>query len=114
MEIIISGRHLPVSEELKAYAEEKLQKIDNLFPKLTSARVVLDHEKAWQLVEITLNGKNLNLVATARTEDMYASLDEANGKLCKQLHKHLDKIHDHRPHPERESSLDVEAESVDE
>jgi len=98
MEIIISGRHLPVSAELKSYAEEKLQKMASMFPKLTSARVVLGHEKAWQLVEITLNGKNLNLIATSRTEDMYVSVDDAADKLHKQLQKFVEKIHDHRPH----------------
>lgn len=113
MDIIISGRHLPVSEDLKSYAEEKLRKIESLFPKLTSARIVLNHEKAWQLVEITLNGKNINLVATARTEDMYVSIDEAVGKLQKQLHKHIEKIHDHRPRPEKESTEET-AEAVGE
>jgi len=103
MEIIVSGRHLPISEELKTYCEEKLAKMESIFPKLTSARVVLDHEKAWQLVEITLNGKNLNLVATARTEDMYVSIDEAVDKLEKQLHKHAEKIHSHRLHAEKEN-----------
>lgn len=108
MEIIISGRHLPVSNELKAYAEEKLEKMAALFPKLTSARVVLGQEKAWQLVEITLNGKNLNLVATSRTEDMYISIDDAADKLRKQLHKFVEKIHDHRPHGEKEKEADAE------
>ena len=102
MEIIVSGRHLAISDSLKAYAEEKLQKIAANAPKLTTARVVLDQEKAWQLVEITLHGKHLNLVATARTEEMYASIDEAVAKLDKQLHKFLEKIHEHRPHGEKE------------
>jgi putative sigma-54 modulation protein len=109
MEIIISGRHLPVSDNLRLYAEEKLGKLAGLFPKLTSARVVLDQEKAWHLVEITLNGKNLNLVATARTEDMYASIDEAVDKVGRQLHKYVEKIHDHRPHGERERDTVEEA-----
>lgn len=109
MEIMISGRHLPVSDELKAYAEDKLHKVVALFPKLTTARVVLDQEKAWQLVEITLNGKNLSLVATARTENMYVSIDEAVDKLGKQLHKYIEKIHDHRPHGEKERAAVEEA-----
>ncbi len=102
MEIIISGRHLPVSDDLKAYAEEKLQKIAAIFSKLTTVRIILDHEKAWQLVEITLHGKHLNLVSTARTEDMYKSIDEAVDKIDKQLHKYVEKIHDHRVHGDKE------------
>ena len=107
MESIISGRHLAITESLKSYAEDKLQKIAANAPKLTSARIVLDQEKAWQLVEITLHGKHLNLVATARTEQMYASIDEATAKLEKQLHKFLEKIHDHRPHGEKEPEAEM-------
>lgn len=98
MEIIISGRHLDVNDRLKAYNEEKLFKLSTAYPKLTSSRTVLDQEKAWYLVEITLHGKNINMVATARTEDMYVSLDQCVEKLEKQLHKFLERVHDHRPH----------------
>lgn len=100
MEIIISGRHLTITDSLKAYNEEKLGKIAMQYPKLTTARTTLDQEKAWYLCEITLHGKNINLVATARTEDMYVSIDECAEKLEKQLHKFLERIHDHRPHGE--------------
>ena len=106
MDIIISGRHVTVSDSLKAHNAEKLAKIAGAYPKLTASRTTLDQEKAWALCEITLHGKNINLVATARTEDMYVSIDECVGKLEKQLHKFLDRIHDHRPHGEPRTDAD--------
>ena len=102
MEIIISGRHLSVNDDTKLYVEEKLAKVISMFPKLTSARVVLDHQKAWGLAEITLHGKNVDIVATGKAEALYVAIDEAVDKLGKQLHKHVEKIHDHRGHAEKE------------
>ena len=95
MEIIVSGRHLPVSEDLKTYVEGRLGKLDVPHAKLTHARVILDHEKIEQKAEVTLTGKNMNLVARAESEDMYASIDQAIEKLAKQLHKHVEKLHEH-------------------
>ena len=39
MEIIVSGRHLPVSEDIKAYTESKLNKLAAQYTKLTHAPV---------------------------------------------------------------------------
>ena len=69
-------------------------------------------EKIHFLVEITLHGKNINMVATARTEGMYAAVDEAVEKLEKQLHKFLERLHDHRPHGEK-NALGEELEAVE-
>ncbi|MFA5206035.1 MAG: ribosome-associated translation inhibitor RaiA [Lentisphaeria bacterium] len=99
MDITVSGRHLPVSEDLKGYVEGKLAKLATQYPKLTHARVILDHEKIVQKAEITLTGKNINLVAHAELEDMYAAIDLAADKLDKQLHKFVEKLHDHHGDP---------------
>jgi putative sigma-54 modulation protein len=96
MEIIISGRHLGVTEEMKAHAERRLQTVAAEYPKLTTARVVMEMERNWHIVEVHLNGKHLDLEAKAKTTDMYASIDEAAEKIEKQLRKYLDRVHDHR------------------
>lgn len=96
MEIIVSARHFHVSDDLKQRAEEALAKLAVEFPKLTSARVVLEMERNWHLVEVNLHGKNLELVAKARSRDMYISLDDAVDKLEKQLRRHLEKVQQHR------------------
>ncbi len=106
MEIMISGRHLTVSDDMKAYVEDKLAKITSLFPKLTSVRVVVDHQKAWGLAEITLHGKHVDMVASGKAEDLYVAIDEAVDKIAKQLHRHVEKIHDHRDHGDKEKLLE--------
>jgi putative sigma-54 modulation protein len=109
MEIMISGRHLNVSDDMKAYVEEKLAKVISMFPKLTSVRVIVDHQKAWGLAEITLHGKNVELVSTGKAEDLYVAIDEAVEKMEKQLHKHVEKIHNHRGHDDKERLLEETA-----
>ena len=97
MEIIISGRHLDLTDQMRGHVEERVRKIVDEYPKFTSARVVLELERNWHLVEIQLHAKHLDLVAKGRTTDMYASVDEAAEKLEKQLRKYLDKVQAHHP-----------------
>ena len=112
MEIIISGRHLGVSDQMKEHAEQRLRKLAEEYPKLTSARMVMDLQRNWHLVEAHLHGKNVNLDASARTSDMYASIDSVADKLERQLRRYLDRVQDHRlKSPEgRRERLAAEAE----
>ena len=57
MEIIVSGRHLEVTEEPHAYVEDKAGKLVEEDPKLTSIRVVLWIERQWQNAEVNIHGK---------------------------------------------------------
>ena len=99
MEIIISGRHLGVTDEMKTYAEERLGKLSSEYGKLTTARVVMDLERNWHVVELHLSGKHLNLEAAAKTPDMYISVDTAVDKLERQLRRYVDRLQDHRGGP---------------
>ncbi len=97
MEIILSGRHMELSDELHQYAEGKFAALTEEYSKLTTLRLVLEMERGWHLAEGHLTGKNVDLEAEARTRDMYVSLDEVYEKLHKQLRKRLDKtIQNHR------------------
>ena len=45
MEIDISGRHFQITESLKKYIREKIQKLDKYSLKLESVHVVLEVQK---------------------------------------------------------------------
>jgi putative sigma-54 modulation protein len=96
MEIIISGRHFDITDELKAHTETQVARLAEEYSKLTIARVVLEMERSWQLAEIHLTGKNMDIEAKAKTRDMYQAVDEAVEKAEKQLRKQLEKIQQHR------------------
>ncbi|MDX9982326.1 MAG: ribosome-associated translation inhibitor RaiA [Lentisphaeria bacterium] len=109
MEVIVSARHFELGDELRTYAEAKVTELAQEHPKLTTARVVLELQRNWQMAEIHLNGKHLDLIASAKTDDMYASIDATAEKLERQLRKHLDKIQEHRA---KESIRTAEAEET--
>ncbi len=96
MEIILSGKHYEVSDEIKAAAEQSMRKLaeDYQTQKISSVRLLFTVERNWQIAEVLLNGKNLTLHAKGRTTDMRASLGNAVEKLDKQLRRYLERIQD--------------------
>ncbi len=108
METIISGRHIEVSSEVKDYVNDQSSRIELMYNKLTSTRVVLEAERNAFLVEVILHGKNIDMEAKVETNDVYISIDKAFEKVGKQLRKHMDKIQDHH------KSTKVSFESIDE
>ena len=96
MELIISGRHLPVDEHVRAFAEHRMHRLEKEYPKLTSGRLVLELERSWCVAEIHLNGKKLTLDASAKSHDVLVSIDAALEKLERQLLRHVKRLQDHR------------------
>ena len=96
MEIDISGRHFHVTEALKDYVSEKVEKLDKYSLKLESVHVVLEVQKFHHVAEITLLGKNMRLTAKEESADMYAAFDNSFGNIQLQLRKRHDKVKDHK------------------
>ena len=114
MEIIISGRHLDVTEELRTHAEKQLQRLAGEFPKLTSVRLVMAMERNWHIAEAHAHAKRAEFDAKARTQDMYVSVDSVAEKLEKQLRRHLDRVQHHRTRKEQEEPEEEGGEMPDE
>jgi putative sigma-54 modulation protein len=96
MEIDISGRHFHVTEPLKEYIQEKIQKLDKYRLKFESAHVILDVQKFHHIAEITVLAKNLRITAKEQSTDMYAAFDKSFGNLQLQFSKQHEKIKDHK------------------
>ena len=95
MSIIVSGRHVEVTDAMKEYAETKLNGILEDKHKITSARVILNLEKTRHKAEVIVHGKGLNVEADSESYDMYESIDEAMGKIERQITRFFDKKQDH-------------------
>ncbi len=94
MQLSISGHHLDVSDALKSYVEEKLQKLERHYDHITNAHVILSVEKIQQRAEATLHISGAELFADANCEDMYAAIDKLTDKLDRQILKHKEKLQD--------------------
>lgn len=96
MELIISGRHdVEIDQTIRGYIEERVGKLAEEYPKLTSARIVLEYERHWHLVEAHINGKQVTLEAKAKSRDFMVSTDTVVEKLERQLRKHLERMQNH-------------------
>lgn len=91
MQVNISGQHLEVTEPLRNYIGEKLDRLERHFDKITNVQVILSIEKLKQKIEATLNIPGGEVVANAAHEDMYAAIDSLTDKLDRQLKKHKEK-----------------------
>jgi putative sigma-54 modulation protein len=96
LKIVITGRHLGVTESMKAYARDKVEKLRKYFDRATRARVTMDIDHEEHGVEIVLDVvRGQSLVGKAEAPDMYAALDLAEQKLAQQLRRFNQRLKDH-------------------
>jgi len=91
MQLNISGHHVDVTEAMRNYAEEKIQKLERHYDHITNAHLVLSVEKLRQRAEATIHVSGAELFADSDSEDMYAAIDLLIDKLDRQLIKHKEK-----------------------
>ena len=102
MEIVVTGRHVQVSERFRLHLDAKLAKVPQLAPRVQRLDVVVTHEvnkrqsKASDRVEITCHVKGPVVRAEAVADDKYAALDIAMDKLLERLRRDHDRRRVHR------------------
>ena len=92
MQINISGHHVELTDSLKDYTSEKLQRLSRHADDIVSIQAILSVEKTRQKAEATVHVKGADLFANAESEDMYAAIDSLADKLDRQVLKHKDKV----------------------
>ena len=95
MQINITGHHIDVTDALRTYVSEKLEKLERHFDHVTNVHVILTVEKQQQKAEAKVHVSGADLFAHHESEDMYASIDGLVDKLDRQIVKHKEKISDH-------------------
>ncbi|MFT5503008.1 MAG: putative sigma-54 modulation protein [Gammaproteobacteria bacterium] len=96
MQISISGHHVDVTESMRNYVHEKIERLDRHFDQALDINVVLTVEKLRHKAEATLHVSGGNLHADDEQEDMYAAIDGLIAKLDRQGKKHKEKQTNHR------------------
>jgi putative sigma-54 modulation protein len=87
MELEFIGRGIEVTEQQRAIARKKFQRLDKYFNAVHEARVTLSHEKHRVEVEAFVRGKDFEVVASSETGDWSSSLQEVVGKLEEQARR---------------------------
>ncbi len=93
MQLNITFRHLDPTEALKIHVKERVAHVQKFIDRPTEAHAVLHVENLDHHAEITLKAGRFLLRGTAKSQDMYASIDAAADKIERQLKKHKDRLH---------------------
>lgn len=96
MQIHFTGHQMEVTPALKAFTQEKLDKLKKHSNAMTAIHVIFKVEKLQQVVEATIMVAKGELHAKADATDMYAAIDSLIDKLDRQLLKHKEKTKNHR------------------
>lgn len=94
MQLSISGHHIELTDALRTYVEEKLQKLERHYDHITNAHVILSVEKLRQRAEATVHISGADVFADADCDDLYAAIDKLTDKLDRQIIKHKEKNQD--------------------
>tara|TARA_B100000686_G_C16111976_1_gene628348 strand:- start:81 stop:386 length:306 start_codon:yes stop_codon:yes gene_type:complete len=94
MQLSITGHHLTVTEPLRDYVTEKLQKLERHYDHITNTRVVLSIEKLQHRAEATIHISGAELFAESDCDDLYAAIDKLTDRLDRQILKHKEKLVD--------------------
>ena len=97
MHIDLTGHHVDLTDALRHYIKEKMQRLERHFDHVTKTHVVLEVDKQRHIAEATVHvpGGNGNVHAKSVQADMYAAIDTLVDKLDRQILKHKEKLTDH-------------------
>jgi putative sigma-54 modulation protein len=117
MQITTTFRHMEPSDPLKAYAEEKLERVRKYIDEPIVVEVFLTVQKIRHSAEVTIVAKGITIKAAEESNDMYASLDAVSDKIERQLRRFKERIKAHKPTEGRARNVQksiVEANSIEE
>jgi putative sigma-54 modulation protein len=95
MQINLTGHHVDITDSMRDYVNNKMERLERHFDNVTDVHVILSVEKLRHKAEATMHLSGNNLFADATEEDMYAAIDGLVDKLDRQVKKHKEKVTNH-------------------
>jgi putative sigma-54 modulation protein len=96
VDIRFSGQNIKITAGMKEHLEERLPKFEKYAPRIVEAHVFLKKEKYIFRTEITLAAKDFHAFGVGEAKDnIFAAMDEAYGRVEKQLKKFRSKSKGH-------------------
>lgn len=95
----VTGRHVTITPAINDYVNRKLESLHLDYPKIIEAHVILEVAKYRHSAEVILVCSNhITIEACEETNDMYAAIDAAVDKICRQMRKYKTRLmKKHRP-----------------
>ncbi len=95
MQLSVTGHHIELTDALRDYVKEKIQRIERHFDHVTNVHVILSVERHQQKAEATVHVSGADVFAYDVKDDMYAAIDGLVDKLDRQIIKHKEKVQRH-------------------
>ena len=94
----ITGKHIEITEAIRAHAEEKTSKLPRYFSSINQIEVIIDEAPGDNItVEIIVRAEHSNIfIVTETSEDAYKCIDLAVHKLERQLRRKKTKQRDNK------------------
>ncbi len=92
MKFIFTERKVSFSDELKAYAEKKLSKLEKYFDKDATAQITAGQERGRYWIEVTVRHDSLYLRAKEKNGDIYSAIDSAEATIDRQIRKNKTRL----------------------
>jgi len=108
----VKGTNIKVTEAMKSYAEERLQRLGRFTHFLREVTLVYSVQRAWHIAEVTTRFHDTVLRAEERSNDMYVSVDKAVEKLEQQLDRLKTRMDRRRRAARDRGEVDEAAEKV--
>jgi putative sigma-54 modulation protein len=112
MRIKVSGRHVEVTDALKAYVTEKAEKLQRFYDRVQNIEVIFEEEAGNHRCELIASADHhTTFVAKEVRPDAFASVDAALKDVERQLTRHKEKFRNrkHLTGPEGQVPLGGEA-----
>lgn len=110
MQVLITGRHMEMTEALQDYVKSKVEHVGKYLENIKEADVILSVEKYRHSAEVTIKANGITINGEEETADMYSSIDLVMEKIERQVKKYKEKIRHHKTRqPIKESSMMMNA-----
>ena len=97
MQIIVTGRHVELTDAIEQYAIKRCAHLEKYRDHLQAIEIVLDKEQIEFEVEVKIDVPHHSIfVSRAGHEDLYAGIDQAIDKAERQLHDWKEKLQSHK------------------
>jgi putative sigma-54 modulation protein len=105
MRIDFHARNAEVTGQFRGHVEPRLEALHRHFDKVQGVKVVINGQRNWRSVEITVDADGLLLRAEERSDDELTSFDRALTAIERQLDRYRERVRDrhrraaHEPTP---------------
>jgi putative sigma-54 modulation protein len=106
-DVIIQGRHVELTQALKDYVFEKLQRVEVFGKKKVNAVVTLEVARHEHRAEVDFHFDHTKVNVHASTGELYAAIDKAIERLSSKLRTYKSRLQHHHNKPLHAVDLDV-------